>query len=440
RGLSFPPPEASIGAGGGSRHELPLGLRNAVALPLAPRRRPRHHHPLHHRHGHRGLDRGARRWPRPLDLAADLRVAAAALSRAVPLHAAPRADRLVLLRAAGDHWRQHSGADRLRNLAHTLYRRLLRRDLSRRHRSHRHRANRGRPRYRDAPLQDLPPHHFAAGDPRDGAGLHQPDHHAAEEHFAGIDARSRRSALSGLADHGGDLPAARGLHRRGAHLFRRSLPADARGRSRRPPLREAQMSGNGAAPMLEAVDIYKRFAKLEVLKGVSLSVAKGEVVALIGPSGSGKSTFLRCLNVLEVPQAGRLRVGDMTLDFNSGRTPPDRVLAPLRQRAGMVFQHFNLFPHMTALGNVIEGPIQVKGMAPAAARDLAMGLLHKVGLDEKANEYPSRLSGGQRQRVAIARALAMEPEVLLLDEITSALDPELVGEVLAVVKALAADG
>ncbi|HZP77788.1 MAG TPA: amino acid ABC transporter ATP-binding protein [Pseudolabrys sp.] len=192
--------------------------------------------------------------------------------------------------------------------------------------------------------------------------------------------------------------------------------------------------------MLEAVDIYKRFAKLEVLKGVSLSVAKGEVVALIGPSGSGKSTFLRCLNVLEVPQAGRLRVGDMTLDFNSGRTPPDRVLAPLRQRAGMVFQHFNLFPHMTALGNVIEGPIQVKGMAPAAARDLAMGLLHKVGLDEKANEYPSRLSGGQRQRVAIARALAMEPEVLLLDEITSALDPELVGEVLAVVKALAADG
>lgn len=200
-------------------------------------------------------------------------------------------------------------------------------------------------------------------------------------------------------------------------------------------------SGNGAhRPMLEATDIHKAFGHVEVIKGVSLTVDKGEVVALIGPSGSGKSTFLRCLNVLELPQAGHLRIGDLNLDFNTARVPHDRVLAPLRQRAGMVFQHFNLFPHMTALGNVVEGPIQVRGMGKAEARDIAAELLAKVGLAEKANEYPSRLSGGQRQRVAIARALAMEPEVLLLDEITSALDPELVGEVLSVVKALAADG
>ncbi len=199
-------------------------------------------------------------------------------------------------------------------------------------------------------------------------------------------------------------------------------------------------ASTAAVPMLEACDIVKSFGSLDVLKGVSLSVKKGEVVALIGPSGSGKSTFLRCLNVLEVPQAGTLRVGNMTIDFNAHRTPPDRVLAPLRQRAGMVFQHFNLFPHMSVIGNVVEGPIQVKGMARDKARALATELLGKVGLADKAEEYPSRLSGGQRQRVAIARALAMEPEVMLLDEITSALDPELVGEVLAVVKALAADG
>ena len=194
-------------------------------------------------------------------------------------------------------------------------------------------------------------------------------------------------------------------------------------------------------PMLEALEIHKSFGQQEVLKGISLSVGHGEVVALIGPSGSGKSTFLRCMNLLEIPQSGRVRVGDQAFAFDAGTKPPkDRDLASLRRRAGMVFQHFNLFPHMTVLGNVMEGPVQVRGLARAQARALAMDLLGKVGLAEKADEPPARLSGGQRQRVAIARALAMEPDVMLFDEVTSALDPELVGEVLTVIQGLAADG
>lgn len=194
-------------------------------------------------------------------------------------------------------------------------------------------------------------------------------------------------------------------------------------------------------PMLDAVAIHKSFGSNNVLKGVSLSVAKGEVVTLIGASGSGKSTFLRCMNLLETPQSGRVQVGKLGFEFAADRpAPSDATLARLRREIGMVFQHFNLFPHMTVLQNVIEAPMQVKGMARAEAVELARDLLAKVGLADKVNEYPSRLSGGQKQRVAIARALAMKPAVMLFDEVTSALDPELVGEVLAVIKTLAADG
>ena len=193
--------------------------------------------------------------------------------------------------------------------------------------------------------------------------------------------------------------------------------------------------------MLVARDIHKSFVKHHVLKGVSLQVARGEVVTLIGASGSGKSTFLRCLNLLEMPQRGELKVGDHQFTFgNSRRRPSDAEFAALRQDAGMVFQHFNLFPHKSALANITEGPVQVKGMSQAEANALGRDLLAKVGLADKADAFPSRLSGGQKQRVAIARALAMKPDVMLFDEPTSALDPELVGEVLAVIRKLAAEG
>ena len=192
---------------------------------------------------------------------------------------------------------------------------------------------------------------------------------------------------------------------------------------------------------LTANNIHKAFGDNKVLKGASLSVARGEVVTLIGASGSGKSTFLRCLNLLEMPQQGELAIGTHRFAFGAGlRAPDDVQLAKLRQNVGMVFQHFNLFPHKTVLGNLTEGPVQVKGMAKAEADALGRDLLAKVGLADKADAYPSRLSGGQKQRVAIARALAMKPDVMLFDEPTSALDPELVGEVLAVIRSLAAEG
>ncbi|MDN3274504.1 amino acid ABC transporter ATP-binding protein [Frankia sp. RB7] len=192
---------------------------------------------------------------------------------------------------------------------------------------------------------------------------------------------------------------------------------------------------------LAADNIHKAFGDNEVLKGVSLSVARGEVVTLIGASGSGKSTFLRCLNLLEMPQQGELAIGAHIFSFGKGmRTAGDAQLALLRRSVGMVFQHFNLFPHMSVLANVTEGPVQVKGMAQAQANELGRDLLAKVGLADKADAFPSRLSGGQKQRVAIARALAMKPDVMLFDEPTSALDPELVGEVLSVIRSLAAEG
>ena len=198
---------------------------------------------------------------------------------------------------------------------------------------------------------------------------------------------------------------------------------------------------NESDAMLIASEIHKSFDSHHVLKGVSLSVARGEVVTLIGASGSGKSTFLRCLNLLEMPQQGKLTVGTHHFVFGGRNRPPgDAKLAALRQDAGMVFQHFNLFPHMSVLANITEGPVQVKGMTRAEADDLGRDLLAKVGLADKATVFPSKLSGGQKQRVAIARALAMEPDVMLFDEPTSALDPELVGEVLGVIRKLAAEG
>jgi polar amino acid transport system ATP-binding protein len=204
--------------------------------------------------------------------------------------------------------------------------------------------------------------------------------------------------------------------------------------------------------MIEIADLWKAFGALEVLKGVSLEVARGSVVAIIGPSGSGKSTLLRCINLLEEPDRGHIRVADHEMRFGGGlgkpgdvkpgggAKPTDRALAAFRARTGMVFQHFNLFPHMTALGNVMAGPSIVRGLDRGAAAAIAREFLAKVGLADKADTYPARLSGGQRQRVAIARALAMRPSVILLDEVTSALDPELVGEVLAVIAQLAHEG
>jgi polar amino acid transport system ATP-binding protein len=197
-----------------------------------------------------------------------------------------------------------------------------------------------------------------------------------------------------------------------------------------------------AAAMIEIDDLWKAFGSVEVLKGVSLRVERGAVIAIIGPSGSGKSTLLRCINLLEQPDRGLIRVGDRDMRFGgrARQRSGDRELAAFRAATGMVFQHFNLFPHMTALQNVTAGPVIVKGTARRQADAEGRELLAKVGLADKAEAYPSHLSGGQRQRVAIARALAMGPAVMLCDEVTSALDPELVGEVLAVIESLAEEG
>ncbi|MGJ4949631.1 amino acid ABC transporter ATP-binding protein [Bradyrhizobium sp. HKCCYLS20291] len=194
-------------------------------------------------------------------------------------------------------------------------------------------------------------------------------------------------------------------------------------------------------PMIEMTHVKKAFGAVSVLKDISLQVPRGGVVALIGPSGSGKSTLLRCLNLLTIPESGQIRVGQSRMDFTSGhKLPGDRELAAFRARTGMVFQNFNLFPHMSAIENVMAGPVTVLKTRPEEARAAALALLDKVGLRDKADVAPDKLSGGQKQRVAIARALAMKPEVMLFDEATSALDPELVGEVLAVVRQLAAEG
>jgi L-cystine transport system ATP-binding protein len=184
--------------------------------------------------------------------------------------------------------------------------------------------------------------------------------------------------------------------------------------------------------------LYKQFDQLQVLKGIDIDVEKGKVVVVIGPSGSGKTTMLRCLNVLETPTKGVISIEGQSLDFS--KTVAKKDIASFRRLTGMVFQSYNLFPHKTALENVMEGPLVVKGENKETARKKAQTLLEKVGLGDKQDYYPAQLSGGQQQRVGIARALAMEPEVMLFDEPTSALDPELVGEVLKVMKDLAAEG
>ncbi|MEY9847187.1 polar amino acid transport system ATP-binding protein [Streptacidiphilus sp. BW17] len=197
-------------------------------------------------------------------------------------------------------------------------------------------------------------------------------------------------------------------------------------------------------PMVRAEQVHKSYGQVEVLKGIDLQVQQGQVFCLVGPSGSGKSTFLRCINHLEKINAGRLYVdGDLVGYKEKGgklHELPDREVARKRRDIGMVFQRFNLFPHKTALENITEAPIQVKGMAKPDARAKAEELLARVGLADKAGNYPAQLSGGQQQRVAIARALAMEPKLMLFDEPTSALDPELVGDVLDVMRRLAEDG
>ena len=196
--------------------------------------------------------------------------------------------------------------------------------------------------------------------------------------------------------------------------------------------------------MVEAVGVRKRFGDLEVLKGIDLTVAPGEVMCLVGPSGSGKSTFLRCVNHLETIDRGRLYVRDELVDYEErdGKLHElsERAVSRRRQGIGMVFQRFNLFPHRTAVENVMEAPVFVKGLRKDDARREALALLDRVGLADRADAYPAMLSGGQQQRVAIARALAMAPSLMLFDEPTSALDPELVGEVLEVMKGLAHDG
>ncbi|GAB2704298.1 amino acid ABC transporter ATP-binding protein [Nocardia thraciensis] len=206
----------------------------------------------------------------------------------------------------------------------------------------------------------------------------------------------------------------------------------------------ASTPANEAVAMIRAEQVCKSFGALQVLKGVSLEVERGEVMCLIGPSGSGKSTFLRCINHLEQVNAGRLYVdGDLVGYQEKGGKLYElhpREAARQRRDIGMVFQHFNLFPHRTALENIIEAPTQVKKLRKADAVTRAKELLDRVGLPEKADAYPAQLSGGQQQRVAIARALAMDPKLMLFDEPTSALDPELVGEVLGVMRELAASG
>ena len=195
------------------------------------------------------------------------------------------------------------------------------------------------------------------------------------------------------------------------------------------------MYSNADSKLAVKVDrLYKSFGTLKVLREITTEIHKGEVIAIIGPSGCGKSTFLRCLNLLEIPTSGKIYIDGVDI------TLPKADIMKIRQKVGMVFQHFHLFPHMTVLQNVMYAPVKVKQIAKDEARLKGLELLEKVGLSDKAEVYPSKLSGGQKQRVAIARCLAMEPEILLMDEPTSALDPEMVKEVLDVMKALTKTG
>lgn len=193
-------------------------------------------------------------------------------------------------------------------------------------------------------------------------------------------------------------------------------------------------------PIIKVRGLHKYFGPLHVIRGVDLDVTPGEVVVIIGPSGGGKSTFLRCLNFLEEPSAGTIAVDELEINAGESLRQQRKHIRALRRKVGMVFQQFNLFPHMTALGNIIEAPVTVKGMSKEQAIAKAEELLEWVDLSDKRDEFPSRLSGGQQQRVAIVRALCMEPKIMLFDEPTSALDPELIGEVVEVMERLADQG
>jgi len=199
-----------------------------------------------------------------------------------------------------------------------------------------------------------------------------------------------------------------------------------------------------APPLVQVHNLHKHFGKLHVLKGIDLTLSKGETLVIVGPSGSGKSTLLRCINHLDVPSGGVIMVDDQQIGFDlvRGRLLPLSRTQIARQRRiiGMVFQHFNLYPHLTVLENVIEAPVYVHGQPRAEAQEYALALLERVGLSDKAHAWPAQLSGGQQQRVAIARALAIRPKIILFDEPTSALDPELVGEVLDTMRQLAQEG
>ena len=200
------------------------------------------------------------------------------------------------------------------------------------------------------------------------------------------------------------------------------------------------MNHSSAGLRIEAREVVKQYDGKTILDRLSLSVGTGETLALIGPSGSGKSTLLRCLNALVTIEGGAITVGDLEISPQTHATRQRQTILRVRRQFGMVFQEFNLFPHRTALGNIVEAPIHVRGLAPAEARELALKLLARVNLEDKAGSYPDQLSGGQKQRVAIARALAMQPRALLFDEPTSALDPELRSEVRSVIEDLKSDG
>jgi cystine transport system ATP-binding protein len=191
--------------------------------------------------------------------------------------------------------------------------------------------------------------------------------------------------------------------------------------------------------MIKIENLHKQFGDLEVLKGIDLTIERGKTAVIIGPSGSGKTTLLRCLNLLEVPNKGTISIEDKTVEFTNRKLKNQEIMA-IRKKTGMVFQNYNLFPHLTAIENIMEGQVIVLKRSKEEARKTSLDLLEKVGLKERANMYPHQLSGGQQQRIGIARAMAMNPDVLLFDEPTSALDPELVGDVLKVMKDLAEEG
>src|SRR5918993_2082396 len=366
--------------------------------------------------------------PRPLFAATRLLLAGDGLRRILPQHTGAGADHLVLLRPADPDavLDQPAGGGLARHLAQLGG--LLGRDLSRWHPVDRSQpVGRRAGAWHDLPAGDAP-HHPAPGLEAHDAGAHQPRHRNLQDDDARLGHRLCRAVAAGQADRLAELQSHRGLHGRRGDLLRLPVAAGAA------HLRAGAAPGEGRMTILGVSGLTKRFGTNTVIAGIDLDVKKGERIAVLGASGSGKSTLLRCLNFMEMPDAGTITLDGKVI----GRREAELTL--VRQRIGMVFQQFNLFPHMTALGNVMEGLRTVRRMSKPDAQARAERELARVGLADKAAHYPAHLSGGQKQRVAIARALAMDPELLLFDEPTSALDPELVGEVLSVIRALAEEG